>query len=128
MRRAVSLLLILFFGLGPLTATLQAQDDSRLPACCRRNGAHHCAMSDAMIAAMVRALAGKPVIGAPAHCPCYPGHNHATVASFYALAPRKSDLPALLQELHNSVFAGNTPRLVPTRTHSGRGPPTWLIA
>ena len=41
MRRALSSLLILFFGLGPLAVTLSDGDESRLPFCCRRHGDHH---------------------------------------------------------------------------------------
>ena len=60
MRRILSILLLLVLGLGPeAPATALASglisgpasawsgkvDESRLPACCRRNGKHHCAMS-----------------------------------------------------------------------------------
>jgi hypothetical protein len=44
MRRVFSIFLILFFGLGPLSALVEGSDDASLPACCRRLGAHHCAM------------------------------------------------------------------------------------
>jgi hypothetical protein len=54
MRRALILLLALVLGLGPAMAAAPASamelawtaltgvDGSRLPACCRRNGTHHC--------------------------------------------------------------------------------------
>ncbi len=45
MRRGFSILLILFFGLGPLSAFVDGSEDASLPACCRRHGAHHCAMN-----------------------------------------------------------------------------------
>ena len=63
MRRALSILLVLFFGLGPLTATLQGSDDSRLPACCRRNGAHHCVMAEEALARIVRNLWNTGIFG-----------------------------------------------------------------
>jgi|HubBroStandDraft_1064217.scaffolds.fasta_scaffold999183_1 hypothetical protein len=46
MRRAFAATLVLIFSL-PLIAPLLAStpDESHLPACCRRNGKHHCAMS-----------------------------------------------------------------------------------
>ena len=46
MRRAFAVTLVLVFSL-PLIAPLLAStpDESQLPACCRRNGKHHCAMS-----------------------------------------------------------------------------------
>jgi hypothetical protein len=40
MRRVFPILLILVFSLGPLSPTLGASEDTRLPACCRRHGAH----------------------------------------------------------------------------------------
>src|SRR5574337_833410 len=91
MRRALSIVLIVFFGLGPLSATLQAASDSRLPACCRRNGAHHCAMSRALLALMQKAVSGSTtVVSAPPHCPYFPGHVRATVGPFHAMAPSRS--------------------------------------
>lgn len=46
------MLLVAVFSL-PLIAPLLASgpDDSSLPACCRRNGKHHCALADLTIAA-----------------------------------------------------------------------------
>jgi hypothetical protein len=70
MRRALSILLVLFFGLGPLSATLEA-DEARLPACCRAHGAHHCAMSAALKAWMLRAESQTPSFTAPSTCPLY---------------------------------------------------------
>jgi hypothetical protein len=47
MRRIVAVALLAIFGLLPLiAAALPADTESTLPACCRRHGAHHCAMSD----------------------------------------------------------------------------------
>jgi hypothetical protein len=46
MRRALATLLVMVFSL-PLLAPLFAltPGDAQLPACCRRDGKHHCAMS-----------------------------------------------------------------------------------
>src|SRR5580658_10528818 len=57
MRRILSILLLISLGLGPGATALSASvlsglrsawtgnvDESHLPACCRRNGKHHCAM------------------------------------------------------------------------------------
>src|ERR1700756_2099163 len=86
MRRALSILLVLFLGLGPLAATLRGSDDARLPICCRRNGSHHCAMSDESLARIIQAAFGAtPVLGAPAHCPQYPGSAPATISPVHAL-------------------------------------------
>lgn len=47
-RRCISMLLLLLFGL-PFVSSLVAASgltpDAGVPACCRRNGVHHCTMS-----------------------------------------------------------------------------------
>lgn len=45
LRRISSILLLLLYWLGPFIALLPASAESRLPPCCRRNGAHHCTMN-----------------------------------------------------------------------------------
>jgi hypothetical protein len=127
MRRGISILLVLFFGLGPLSATLQASDDSRLPACCRRHGAHHCAMSDAMMAGMLQAASGKPILTAPAHCPLYPSGGCAAVAPVYALAPSGESLQTLLACEHTAVATRVAERTSRLRSHAVRGPPTIIF-
>lgn len=49
MRRLVSIALLLVFGFPLLSSMLDATRtaESRLPVCCRRNGAHRCAMTAA---------------------------------------------------------------------------------
>jgi hypothetical protein len=123
MRRDLSIFLVLLFGLGPLTATLTADDDSRLPPCCRRHGAHHCAMSDAMMARMVQAASGKPIVTAPAHCPFYPTNSNATVASIHALTPSAASQPSALEQSHPRPAYCKSVCMALIRTHAGRGPP-----
>jgi hypothetical protein len=69
--------LISFLGLGPLAATLQADGQSGLPACCRRHGAHHCGMSMRMSEFSAQsASGGKPIFTTPATCPTFRGIQH----------------------------------------------------
>ena len=91
MRQALTAFLVLFFGLGPLTAVLPASDEARLPACCRRNGAHHCAM--AMQMAAMDAGHG-PALSAPSHCPVYPGAAAALLSTVHAALVFPAALPA----------------------------------
>lgn len=50
MRRALAVLLLLVFSFPLIAPALTATpDDSSLPACCRRNGKHHCMMSGMMM-------------------------------------------------------------------------------
>ncbi len=94
MRRLFSILLVVFFGLGPLAITLQGSDDPRLPACCRRGGAHHCSMDDAALARIIHD-SGAPAISAPSHCPLYPLSAPAAIASVHALAVLRAPSIAL---------------------------------
>jgi hypothetical protein len=51
MRRAPALFLIALFSVSLIAPALFASDPyANLPACCRRDGKHHCAMIAAMIA------------------------------------------------------------------------------
>lgn len=54
MRKLLSILLLATFALPLLAAipALASTPESRLPACCRRGGAHHCMLSAEQIAAL----------------------------------------------------------------------------
>lgn len=128
MRRGFSIFLILFFGLGPLSAFVDSSTDASLPACCRRDGAHHCAM-DAQIMAM-RADRGRgggidptPSFSAPLTCPLYHGPVLAMLVPAHALTATAASLRAeptrafVPKPAHTFAFSS------PSRTHAGRGPP-----
>lgn len=123
MRRGFSILLILFFGLGPLAATLEASDDAGLPACCRRNGAHHCAMSMEMAASAQAQPGSTPTVSAPLTCPAYPGSEAAVMGSVLALVTDQTNLPVPAARVYKSAAAPALALSNPSRTHAGRGPP-----
>lgn len=127
MRRALSIFLVLLFGLGPLTAALDAGGDSRLPACCRRHGAHHCAMADSAMAKMLQAASDKPSLTTPSHCPFYPGDTIAILAPVPALASSPANLPDPLSQLHSAVAHRVAARGSQFRAHAGRSPPLPLL-
>jgi hypothetical protein len=128
MRRALSILLILFFGLGPLAATLGAGDDAGLPACCRRHGAHHCAMTMRMASLLAESASGMPIFTAPLTCPAFPGDSAVTTSAPHAMAAAPASLPALLAQPHSSAACRAAARLSQIRTRSGRAPPSTLLA
>ncbi len=124
MRRVLSILMVLFFSLGPLAPVLSASDDdSALPACCRRHGAHHCAMSMEQAAAVAQSLSGNAVLTAPATCPAFPGYDAATSSAPQAIAAAPISLPALLAQPHSSAAGRAAARLSQIRTRVSRGPP-----
>ena len=128
MRRGFSILLILFFGLGPLSATLEASDDASLPACCRRQGAHHCAMSMQMAAASARAQSGSttPQVSAPVTCPFYPGLAACLVGPAPALAAAAISLPSLTAQSYRPASSRTAALSHRSRIHSVRGPPATI--
>lgn len=128
MRRAFSIFLVLFFSLGPLTTTLEASDDARLPACCRRHGAHHCAMSMDAALRLAEAAFGKSFLAAPSTCPAFPVSAAATAPAPQALAAASASLPALLAHSHSPAAARAAALLSQVRTRSGRAPPAFTQA
>jgi len=122
MRRALSTSLLLFFLLGPLSAVLPASDDARLPACCRRNGAHHCAMMSRM------EHDTSPGFSAPMTCPLYPGVLATLTTPADAITASPLSLPFLPARAH-ATSAGRTDAIEnPIRAHTGRGPPASLLS
>jgi hypothetical protein len=122
MRRALAALLLTVFSL-PLIAPALAStpDDSQLPACCRRGGAHHCAMAMKMggIASRFHIVSEK--------CPYCPfGHApfilpHALAA--HAIAVNDGEIPAVA----GAILAAEAGyRISADRTRLKRGPPPTL--
>ena len=128
MRRLLSILLVLFFSLGPLAATLEASDDAHLPACCRRHGAHHCSMTAHAAATMAQNASSETTVTAPATCPAFPGTAGATATAPHALAVTAVGLPALVAKSHAPAAARPAARTSQIRTRSGRAPPASSLA
>ncbi|HLI77577.1 MAG TPA: DUF2946 family protein [Acidobacteriaceae bacterium] len=90
-RKPIAALLLLVFVLPMLLSSMAMGQDpeSGLPACCRRNGQHHCAMTlmERSAMAMSAATQQEPRWSSPAeHCPYCPAS--VTVAQHLdSLAP-----------------------------------------
>jgi len=127
MRRAASLFLVLFLGFGPLAGLLRSSDDARLPACCRRHGAHHCAMAMQMAAMLAQEASGKtPILTAPLTCPMFPGFLAGPSTPAHALLASAASLPALLVQAHTPPSASSTALARPLRPRAARGPPASI--
>lgn len=117
MRRPLSILIVALFILAPLSVLLPGSAESQLPACCRRHGAHHCAMDTALAATP----AGTPQFTAPARCPLYRTGNPAPTPVFTLLcAPASTSAQALAAVPSGAAF----PILFRPRIPSSRGPPS----
>lgn len=133
MQRGIAILLALIFGMGPLSAVLPGAADANLPACCRRNGAHRCAMAAGAAAQMAGMMAaagrdGRSAFSAPATCPAYPGPLLAllTPAAHALRAPAHAmPVPA---SVARAPLPGDQPHgWGPGRTYAGRGPPATTL-
>jgi len=117
MRRFVSIVFLLWCSLGPLSALLPGSEESQLPACCRRHGAHHCMM----------ALAGQAgsghMVNAPARCPEYHRGSPARVGVYTSSAglgvARALETSTVIAEIEAVT-------LRQTWTSTSRGPPAFL--
>jgi hypothetical protein len=122
MRRGFSIFLILFFGLGPLSAFVDGTQDAGLPACCRRHGAHHCAMNAETIRPG-RSIDPTPSFSAPPTCPLYHGPALSMLMPAHALTaapPRTKAEFTHTAALAIDRFAAFS---TPSRIYAGRGPP-----
>ncbi|MGA2249349.1 hypothetical protein [Terracidiphilus sp.] len=137
MRRALSILLVTIFGFASFAPLVQSSHVSRLPICCRRSGAHHCAsMGEMPEDAAARIVAASSAtnsgyaatIGALSHCPLYPGALHATLTSFFAPAPQHV-VPAASQ-IAERIYAFSAVYLNSScfGAHAVRGPPAAVLA
>jgi hypothetical protein len=100
-------------------------DESRLPACCRRNGKHHCAMGSE--ASQTADSSGETTFSANDSCPFMPHALTSTapsVAAIAASAAKSSALPSLLRVEHGVVTAA---QMSDRRSWPKRGPPSSQI-
>jgi hypothetical protein len=125
-RRLISITLLLLFSLpliSPVLA-LAAVSDANLPACCRRNGAHHCMMKTQQTEASGH---GPSFSAIPQKCPAYP----AMVTSVRHGDLSLSTACLIFAEIvsHPSVKAQTIARsrVALDRSRQKRGPPTNLL-
>lgn len=124
MRRGFSIFLVLFFGLGPLSALMDGSENASLPPCCRRHGAHHCAMYQRILA--MRAQQGldpRPAVSDPLTCPRYPGPTIAMLMPAHAVTT--AAVEAMEWTAGSQVAVPRWSRVVstPLGVRTGRGPP-----
>jgi hypothetical protein len=125
MRRLLSISMALFLGLTPLMGTLGASDDSRLPACCRRHGTHHCAMSMQMAKALTD---GLPAVTAPMTCPLFPGFLAGLTAPAPMLTASMAGLAVPLMQAGLDVASDANALIRPVSIDAGRGPPAATMS
>jgi hypothetical protein len=134
MRRILSILLAIAFGLGPVLAAVPAEalafgwgashEDSRLPACCRRNGTHHCGMNTQNEASSSEHGTTAVAYGT---CPYFPRSLASTMTSSIALLAAGTTQSQLLADWHTPQASAAAARISEQRTWPKRGPPAIEI-
>ena len=121
---AITLLAVL---LGPLAAPLFAlsTSDTNLPACCRKEGKHHCMMSAedrAAIAAFNNAL--PQFSQTPAPCPFAPRLLPTAHTTHFALTASTTAVAAITAHPNRTAQTESRLRIAATRSRHKRGPPS----
>lgn len=123
MRRALAISLLLLFSFS-LISPLFASDaiEASLPACCRRGGKHHCALS-----AEVLSPQGRSIGIITEKCPFTPAI--AVAAHFPAIAPPTGDAVFAGLVSHPGIHAQTSAqyRISFDRSRQKRGPPNLVL-
>ncbi len=128
MRRALATLLVWVFGYSLAGPALVGGAEADVPACCRRDGKHHCAMMDMDGDAAGATPSGHRAKAQAAKCPHYPNggavppHGGAALA---AAGESKCGAAAPLQAAGPEAEDGR--RTLSGRSHQKRGPPTLPV-
>jgi hypothetical protein len=116
-RRVLASLLLAVFSFLPLAPLLLA-DDSNLPACCRRLGAHHCALAS---------MDTHGVSFIQQRCPQFPLGGVALAASgMAAVTPSQSLFAAIVTHPAAHAQTEARYRISFSRAWQKRGPPALL--
>jgi len=125
MRRVPAILLVFVFSFSLIGPALFADDESNLPACCRRGGHHHCALMDRDMAETPSS--GPAVDALRTRCPFFPNGSVVLPHSGAALLTACNPVCAsLLSQPIVPAQAEAGYRASLNRAHRKRGPPTLL--
>jgi hypothetical protein len=130
MQRRLLSILLFWATLFPLVApalSTGALGQSTLPACCRRGGAHHCAMSPAFRALLQKQLDGTTRVAAPPEqCP----YRQSSLAAAHPQTPTPgASATYATVSLHQPSPAAQAEclrRISFDRSRQKRGPPSLL--
>jgi hypothetical protein len=127
LRKLLSILLLAVFGLplvSPLFA-LTATSGGALPACCRRGGQHHCAMSPAERGQ----FAGKrPEFRNPTEkCPYSTASMAVSQHTYIGFLPAEAIFAGLVSHPTVAAQTESKWRIARDRTRSKRGPPSHFL-
>jgi hypothetical protein len=118
--KAVASLLFVLFSFGLISPALVSDPQSKLPACCRRDGKHHCAsIKDS-------SSEGQSLQALQQNCPNFPQSKSTAVPAPFHFAVSWHEFHAALTG-YPAVCAQNEAlyRISYSRTGQKRGPPSF---
>jgi len=125
-RKFLSILLLAFFGLpflSPLLA-LAADVQSSVPACCRKNGAHHCQGNTTEHAGASKQ--GIQIGALGQKCPYSPRAVAATHPTLLAPGTSAAVIAAIVSHPTGIAQTESKRRISQDRSRQKRGPPSLL--
>lgn len=123
MRTLSAILLSILMGL-PIAAPLFASGEPSLPACCRRDGKHHCMRS------VSPGTTGESAVGvsrAEAKCPQFPRTLGLTSRGQPGLTASAAVFAEIVSHPAVSPQAQSNYRVSLVRAHQKRGPPSVVL-
>jgi len=123
MRRALAALLVSVFSFSLIGPALFASADSSVPACCRRDGKHHCSMSG--MDQDAAPLSGPAMVAYSAKCLYFPKggallpHSDAALLTARDAVCTSTTGQATIQLKPDAAYC-----TVFNRAHQKRGPPS----
>ena len=128
MRRVSAILLVILFSFSLAGPALFQDAESSLPACCRRDGKHHCGMADRDVADAVQMPSSGPSVDAlHGKCPFFPNGGALVPESGPALlAASQTAGVSIVSQAANPAQVEAGYRIFFNTSHQKRGPPSLL--
>lgn len=124
LQRACAVLVLLATSIGLVNPMLFAEPASKLPACCRNDGKHHCSM----MASKSLESSGPAMKAKATRCSLYPSGVAAPAAlKFASLPPQHSEVPELTASGNPFLQGDGLWSGVDPCGESGRGPPSYSL-
>jgi hypothetical protein len=126
MRRLIGITLLLLFSsplISPLLA-LTASTAANLPACCRRNGAHHCMMN---MQQAESSSSGINVSTIPQKCPSYPAAVTSVQHGDLSLHTASLIFAEIVSHPSVKTQTQARARVALDRSRQKRGPPSYSL-
>jgi hypothetical protein len=122
MRRALAILLEILFGWILLVPAFVIPSNSGVPACCRKDGKHHC-----MMPAAEPDVSKSAIASITAKCPYFPQATVATQAHPAPPSIKQAIFAGLIQHPAGSPQTEAGYRVSCDRSRQKRGPPSIHI-